>query len=160
MSKRLVLTAIIAIALSVVVSACGGGDDDTPATQVRTSPPPPATAAPAAESAPQATAAPAQAASGGGGRSITIINGDVGGPTGKYTFVPSEITASVGETVTFTLTAETEFHTFTVDELGIDESIDGGDSATYAHTFDKAGTFKLVCLVHEASGMVGTITVQ
>lgn len=159
MSKRLVLTAIIAIALSVVVSACGGGDDDTPATQVRTSPPPPATAAPAAESAPQATAAPAQAAS-GGGRSITIINGDVGGPTGKYTFVPSEITASVGETVTFTLTAETEFHTVTVDELGIDESIDGGDSATYTHTFDKAGTFKLVCLVHEASGMVGTITVQ
>ena len=74
--------------------------------------------------------------------------------------MPSEITASVGETVTFTLTAETEFHTFTVDELGIDESIDGGESATYTHTFDKAGTFKLVCLVHETSGMVGTITVQ
>jgi plastocyanin len=88
-----------------------------------------------------------------------VVNRDTGG-SGKYEFSPSEMTFKVGETVSFRVSAETEFHTFNVDDLGIDQAIDGGQSVEFTHTFDKAGTFKLVCLVHEASGMVGTITVQ
>ena len=160
MFKRVILQGMIAILLSAVLAACGGGDDDAPASQAPSSPPPPATAASVADgaSAPT-TAAPAQAAP-GGGRSITIINGDVGGPTGKYEFVPNDLNFKVGETVNLILQAETEFHTFTVDELDIDASLDAGDTVTLTYTFDKPGTFELVCLVHESNGMTGTITVQ
>ena len=81
-----------------------------------------------------------------------------------YGFDPAEMNFTVGETVTFTLIAETEYHTFTVDDLGIDEEIDAseepGASATFTYTFDTAGTFPLICLVHELDDMVGTITVS
>ena len=62
---------------------------------------------------------------GNGGTPITVVNEDVGG-SGAYAFNPAEINVSVGDTVTFTLTAETEFHTFTVEDLDIDQSAGGG----------------------------------
>ena len=62
--------------------------------------------------------------------------------------------------IVFTLSAETEFHTFTVDELGIDESVDASEKIRFSFTFDRAGIYKLVCIPHESLGMVGTITVQ
>ena len=99
----------------------------------------------------------------GPGTRITVINRDKGG-SGAYEFDPSDLNFKLGETVTFTIVGETEYHTFTVDELGIDEDVDGSlkanASSTFTHTFDRAGTFKLVCLVHELEGMVGTITVE
>ena len=79
-------------------------------------------------------------------------------------FEPKDLTFKLGETVCFTIIAETELHSFTVDELGIDIDINGsGDpGATLNHpfTFDKAGTFRLACIYHEGNGMVGTVTVQ
>ena len=75
-------------------------------------------------------------------------------------FGPSEFTFNVGETVAFTLCAETEFHTFTVEDLGIDVSVDGGSSETLSFTFDSPGAFRLICVPHEALGMTGTITVN
>lgn len=56
--------------------------------------------------------------------------------------------------------AETEFHTFTVDDLGIDMELDSGETKTLTYTFDKAGVYKLICIPHEALGMVGEIVVQ
>ena len=61
--------------------------------------------------------------------------------------------------MTFTLIAETEFHTFTVDDLDIDVSLDPDSPQTFTHTFDTPGTFKLICIPHEIQGMVGSITV-
>ena len=148
MSKRLMLQGLLAILLSVVIAACGGDGDDPAPTQVRASPPAPATA--------PTVAAPVQT-SAGGGRVVRVVNEDTGG-SGAYAFNPSALTFQVGESVTIEVTAETEFHTFTVDDLGIDESLGAGETATFDHTFDKAGTFKLVCLVHPQ--MTGTITVQ
>ena len=84
---------------------------------------------------------------------------DVGG-SGAYQFSPSEFTFSVGQTVTFTLSAETEFHTFTVDDLGIDCEMDPGETATFTFTFSEAGTFPLICIPHQINDMVGTIRVQ
>ena len=46
--------------------------------------------------------------------------------SGEYTFDPSELTFDVGETVTFVLRSETDFHTFTIDGLDIDVDIEGG----------------------------------
>ena len=80
--------------------------------------------------------------------------------SGEFRFGPSELTFVVGETVTFVLTAENDFHTFTVDDLGIDVSIDGGTSVTVTCTFDKPGTFPLICIPHQSLGMTGTVTVR
>jgi plastocyanin len=80
--------------------------------------------------------------------------------SGAYAFDPSEMTFNVGDTIEFTISAESEYHTFTVDELGIDAEADGGDSTTFSFTFNEAGSFALICIPHEALGMTGTITVQ
>ena len=84
---------------------------------------------------------------------------DAGG-RGPFTFNPAEFSFKVGETVNFTFAAESQFHTFTVDDLGIDVSVDGGATVDFNSTFDKAGTFELICIPHELQGMVGTITVR
>ena len=82
------------------------------------------------------------------------------GGSGSYGFQPDSLSFSVGDTVTLVFKSQSEFHTFTVDDLGIDEPVDGGSSSTLTFTFDKAGTFDLICIPHEFQGMVGTITVQ
>ena len=94
-----------------------------------------------------------------GSRQVEVVNKDIGG-SGVYEFDPSELTFCAGDDVEFTLIAETEFHTFTVDELEIDESLDAGEESTFSYTFDTSGTYDLVCLVHEGLGMTGTIEVQ
>lgn len=80
--------------------------------------------------------------------------------SGDYRFDPSELTFDVGETVTFVLTAENDFHTFTVEDLGIDVSIAGGTSETLTYTFDEPGTFPLICIPHRSLGMTGTVEVR
>ena len=151
MLKGLVPIAMVAIIATLAAVACGGGDDGE-----ATAPPPPAAAAPppAAPSADCPT----------GATQMTVINHDLGGPKGAYGFEPKELTFKLGETVCFTNIAETELHSFTIDDLGIDIDINGsgnpGATGTLTHTFDRAGTFRLVCIYHEGNGMVGTVTVQ
>ncbi len=82
------------------------------------------------------------------------------GSGGKYAFNPSTFNFKVGETVSFTLRGGGEFHTFTVEDLGIDESVDAGQTRTFSFTFNTAGTFQLICIPHETLGMVGIINVQ
>ena len=77
-----------------------------------------------------------------------------------HSFLPSKMTFSVGDSITFVLTAQTEFHTFTLDDLGIDVPVDGGKTVRHTFTFNQAGTFNLICIPHEMQGMVGTITVK
>ena len=138
MQNKVALVLIALMGLALVGLACGGGDDEAaptarPTTAGSATPPPP----------------PAS-----GGDVVSVVNQDQGG-SGEYKFVPSDFTFSVGETVTFSMVGETEFHTFTVDDLGIDEAVDGGATVTFTVTFDKAGTFKLICIPHEAFGMTG-----
>ena len=78
----------------------------------------------------------------------------------KYGFNPTDITVKKGETVTFNLTSENEFHSFTVDSLGIDVEVDAGTTEEITFTFAEAGTFDLICIPHESLGMVGKIIVQ
>ncbi len=147
---RLSSTALLAGILVLVAAACGG-EDETTSTQVATSSP--------AATATATTAPAASEASTASGTIVEVLNKDVGG-SGEYSFDPSEFTFSVGETVTFKLTAETEFHTFSVDELKIDQALEAGETAEVTVTFDKAGEFALYCIPHEALGMTGTITVR
>lgn len=94
-----------------------------------------------------------------GPSSITVNLSDPGG-SGEYAYIPDTLSFSVGESVQFTLVGESEFHTFTVEGLGIDEIVDAGEVVLFSFTFDKPGTYKLICIPHEANGMVGEILVQ
>jgi plastocyanin len=125
---------------------------------VRTSPPTPPRA-PTATAAPQTPRPTAPPGSPGAGNTVEVKLQDPGG-SGKYQFAPAQFNFKVGDRVTFRLTAESEFHTFTADEIGIDVAVDPGATVTEEHTFDKAGTFKLICIPHESLGMVGEIRVQ
>ena len=99
------------------------------------------------------------AAAGVASRTVEVNLEDPRG-SGEYIFDPSQLTLDVGETVTFVLKSETEFHTFTVVDLDIDVSIAGGERETLTCTFDKPGSFPLICIPHQALGMTGTVEVR
>ena len=163
--RKLFYLAVLTVGLSVA-AACGGDDETTSPTAAPAAPTAP-TAAPVATVVPppaaiEPTTPPATdepAAPSNGLIRVTSVNQDPGGPGGEYTFKPDQFTFNVGDVVEFTLIAESEFHTFTVDDLGIDVSMDGGSTQTMTYTFDKPGEFKLLCIPHELLGMVGSITV-
>ena len=95
----------------------------------------------------------------GTGTQVTIVNGDPGGKTGKYVFSPNTFNFKKGESVDFTLTAESEVHNFNIEPLNLDTDIDSGETLSFNYVFDKVGTYKFICIFHEANGMTGTITV-
>jgi plastocyanin len=144
------------IIASLGVMACSGEDESSDSTQ-RPSPPPPARAP--SEVVASATKNVATQDGSGGGTQITVLNRDLAG-SGAYVFEPYEFAFKLGETVTFTLVAEAELHSFTIDELGIDVDINAGATEPHTFTFNQAGTFNLVCIYHEGNGMVGKVTVQ
>ncbi len=139
----------VALALTVLIVlfslSCGGDSaaSDAPAPTAATAP----------------TQAPASSIPGSASDVVKVENQDIGG-SGEYKFVPSEFNFKVGQTVTFDVSAETEFHTFTVDELGIDLELDAGETVTFTHTFDRAGSFELTCIPHQVFGMTGVIVVE
>ena len=154
LETRFLLVATLLFILIPAAIVCGGGDYETPTATTQPTSPPPPPSAPTVAPPPSATITSGPPPS---GTPVTSINRDVAG-SGAYEFDPDEFTFKVGDIVAFTLESETEFHTFTVDELGIDVELDGGTSQEFIFTFDKAGTFELICLVH--SEMTGTITVK
>ena len=129
----------------VALAACGSNGDGTEEA-----------AAVASNNNSQVSQAPARSSTSG---VVRVINRDQGG-SGEYRFDPSQLRFEVGQEVTFSLSGETEFHTFTVEALGIDVSMDVGETVEYTFTFDEAGTFRLYCIPHEALGMTGEIVVE
>ncbi|MQG18608.1 MAG: hypothetical protein FI687_02375 [SAR202 cluster bacterium] len=94
----------------------------------------------------------------GGTRVEIKLRDDKG--SGAYVYTPADFTFKVGQVVNFVMTSETELHTFTVDDLNIDQSVDAGETVEFSFKFDKPGTFELICIPHETQGMIGKITVQ
>ena len=94
------------------------------------------------------------------GTPITVNMTGVGTAADPGVFDPVDFTFSVGEAVNFTLFAEDAFHSFTVSELEINVEVNAGESDGLDFVFEEAGTYELICVPHEALGMVGTITVQ
>ena len=136
--KSLLIVGVL-LALSVVAAGCGGGEEATP-TQ-----------------APAATATPIPSAG------VTEPVGEVVNvqlTENPFTFNPADLTFEVGKAYTLSFQEPGEFHTFTVAELGISIFINAGETVSDPVTFDQVGTFKLICVPHEGTGMVGTITVQ
>ena len=88
---------------------------------------------------------------------VDLLDNDGRGP---YAYEPADFSFSVGETVTFTLSAEAVYHTFTIDGTSFDIDVDVGEVKEVTFTFDEPGTYNLICIPHELNGMVGVITVQ
>ncbi len=147
MKKGLIVLAAGALASMALVACSSGGN----------SPDPTATTRPAA-AAPTATAAAATGAV--QGTEVKVTMGDPGGATKKYVYVPAKFEFTVGQTATLVLHSEAEYHTFTADTLGIDIEVDAGKTVNKVFTFDKAGTYKVVCIPHESLGMTAEIVVK
>ena len=78
----------------------------------------------------------------------------------EYKFNPEQLMFTVGETVKLNLTSQSEFHSFTVDDLDIDLEVEADTTESFTFTFDKPGTYDIICIPHESLGMVGTIVVE
>jgi plastocyanin len=91
-------------------------------------------------------------------------DGDGGGGGGATTlsmtdnaFNPASLTVSPGS---LTLTNDgATLHNLTIEEAGIDEDVQPGQSTTVDIDLDP-GEYEMVCEYHVAQGMTGTLTVQ
>jgi plastocyanin len=94
---------------------------------------------------------------------------DVADVTGKSSFTvtqnnfffsPSTIDGSAGQKITFTVkNAGTLPHTFTIDSMNVDVTVEPGTETTVDVTFPASGTVQFYCKFHKAMGMVGTLQV-
>lgn len=102
-------------------------------------------------SAPKAGAAPTSAAAG------VVL--DVEG--GEFTFAPSALKASAGETTIRFVNKGAVEHDYTIEALKVHVTAQPGKTAEAKVTL-KPGTYKSVCTVpgHLQSGMKGTLTVS
>jgi len=81
----------------------------------------------------------------------------------EFRFDPNTITVKVGQPVRVLVTNTGALeHTFTINDLGVDEPTPIGQTVTVEFTPTQSGTFELVCTVpgHKEAGMVGTVTVN
>ena len=141
LGRGLVGTLLLAVG---VIAACGGGTGDAPPTT-------PTIVVPTPTVPPDEPSEPPPEV-------ITITMQDPGAGH-DYAFAPSALTFKVGQTVELAFVAESEFHTFTVEGLGIAVLVDGGITEHLTYTFEQEGTFGIICVPHESLGMVGTLTV-
>ncbi len=137
MPTRLILSLLgLLLSATVLVVGCPG-NGDAPASPTPAEPVAPVT-------------------SSGAANEVRIVHKE-----NPYQFEPSELTFEVGKTYNLVMGPDqTEFHTFTVDDLGIDLQLNAGENVTFTFTPDKAGEFRLFCIPHGALGMEGTITVK
>ena len=81
--------------------------------------------------------------------------------TRDVAFDPAELEAPAGSTVTVSLTNEGQLpHTFTIEELDVDESLSPGSSGEAELTMPEEGEVTYFCQVHGRAAMSGTLTAQ
>ena len=152
---KLAVAALLVAAVAIAAVACGQPVPTEPSMTIikRASPPIPAPA-------------PTKVTDGKGGETETIVGTPItvnmidNGGVGPMSYDPVDFTFSAGEGVNFTFIAEAAFHTFTVTDLDINEEVNAGETSGLDFVFEEPGTYELVCIPHQALGMVGTITVQ
>jgi plastocyanin len=82
------------------------------------------------------------------------------GGTGGYQFNPSQITLTSGKIYSFQLISETEAHSFTIEKSGIDQWVEANETIEFNYAFSTPGKYQLICIPHQALGMVAEIIVQ
>jgi plastocyanin len=127
------------VALGVVVAGCGNSDDGGGGDD--------------AQNAEQ----PAEQGSAGGGGADTGSGGGAKVSLKGIKFNPANVTVKAGDKVTWT-NNDSVGHDVTGDNFKSGDAGGMQNGDTFAHTFDKKGTFDYVCTVH--SGMEGSVTVK
>lgn len=110
------------------------------------------------------------ACGGGEGQDATAspTGGDRPSPSAKVSiqaldpyFQPSQITGTFGQAMEVTVKNEGKApHTFTIDELRVDQEVAPGKSITIKLSPAEPGEFNFYCKYHVASGMRGSLLVQ
>ncbi len=132
MSKK--LGSVIALLLvALLVAACGGGGSEEPTSTSSSS-------------------------SSGGSQTIEVSGTD-------FAFSPADLTVKRGESVEIVFKNDGRVqHDMVIQGInGADSGkVTAGQSATFSFTPNASGEYKIVCTEpgHEASGMVGTLTVE
>lgn len=95
---------------------------------------------------------------------------DVADVTGKatfeieqddFSFSPSTIGGSAGQKITFTVKNDGSApHTFTIDSMTIDLTVQPDNETTVDVTFPTSGTVEFYCKFHKNMGMTGTLEVM
>ena len=128
----------VLLGASMLLTACGGDGGDTE---------------PTTDDAVEEPADDAGGdAGGGGGRPVKVEAFDFG-------FKPTKLSVTSGEEVSVTLeNTGSAPHTFTANELDVDISASGGETAEGSFTAGDPGDYEYICTIHPQ--MKGTITVK
>ena len=148
MPNKLGISVVMALTVLMFAAGCGGGESAPAPTPIVIS------KWSDTEYVPTPTEAPAASAAAAG----EIVK--VGLKENPYVYAPETYTFEKGKTYTLDFEAPGEFHTFTVEELGINIFINANEAIQQSITPSLVGSFKLTCVPHETSGMVGTVTVS
>ena len=77
-----------------------------------------------------------------------------------FDFDPRELQTDTGQPLTVKIeNSGKATHTFTIDDLNIDETLSPGQEATVTITPAREGTLEFYCRFHKSQGMVGTLKV-
>lgn len=98
----------------------------------------------------------------GGDDTPAADTGDTGGgaatlTASNFAFDPASLTAAAGSSVEFTNDDDVE-HNFTAEDLGIEQDVEGGESATIDLGDAEPGTYDFFCKYHKDT-MTGTIEI-
>jgi plastocyanin len=155
-SMNRLLRSAVALAMTLVLGACGSGSTQSPAVTTA-----PATAASTAAPATGAPATAAASAAGGGGAAAACTPAAAGAaPTAQATiknfaFSPEPVKAKVGDVIGWT-NGDNVGHTVTLDDgTCTTDTIASGKTA--ALSFSAPGTYAYHCSIH--TNMKGTITI-
>lgn len=83
----------------------------------------------------------------------------------NFSFSPSSLSVNKGDTVTIAMSTSGS-HTFTINELSVNESLIGGfygsGNKTFSFIANRTGTFEYYCSVggHRGAGMTGSLIVE
>jgi plastocyanin len=148
-SDRSSLFLALLLSLGLVASACA---EEEPATT--------AEGAGGAEGADGTITIAGQAATDHGSEDVAGRD-DVEVEVDDFYFGPTLLEGDAGQTLTITLFNEGDApHTFTVDELDVDEELQPGDEGVTAEvTFPDSGALVFYCRFHAGGGMLGGLSV-
>lgn len=79
----------------------------------------------------------------------------------NFSFTPNVINAEPGDRVSITFTKETGFHTFVIDEIGVEFAVAQGEKLNFTAP-SEPGEYAFYCSIgsHRSMGMEGTLIVE
>ena len=161
--RRFALLGSLVFLLLLPVMACGGttetqapDQESVTGAEVLKATPPPPVAKGFAPGVP--TVRPALSETPESGK--TVVEVTIRGVGDQHVFEPSEFNFTIGETVTFKVTAADESHTFNIEGLAVDEEVPAGETVEFDVLFFTAQRFRVYCTPHQGQGTDGRITVK